>query len=474
MLLKQKKMLTVIRVLCLGSAILNLTVGWNGYWHSILHSALICLASWIVIPEGWYLLLASLIAQSIFDLGGDIFNNWMLGKYLVLRFNYQSWFALPAVIMAVLVYFSKGIFLSNKNIIHWRKVMVIVFALVFPFLPIIQQVAMGETNPTIFNYSIPVQQITFNVDGILGAQAREVVLRDIKSGKVTTFIPRGVPHLMCFSPDKKYLALGRGLSYKDKERDNVCIDLWDLQTKQLILLTRSIPIDKERGTPEVQVVAFSPDSKKLATGTGGGQGIVEIWDVSTGSLEKTINIGKTIRPLTGHLSSIYTLVYSPDGKYLAAGGIDGTDGIVSIWNVETGEVSQFLTTGKHGNIVELKYSPDGQYLASAINLFIPPLRGNSEKGEVEIWNPHTGELVKILTWEEDTRIRSLAFSPDGKSLVSGGESGGVRLWDISSGQNIKSYLDHPSALIQSVAYSPDGKVLAAAGNDKVKIWNINN
>ena len=111
MLVKQKK-ITTIRVLCLVSAILNLTIGWDGHWYSILHSTLICLASWIVTPEGWYLLLTSLIAQSLIKLGGDIFNTWILGKYLILKFNYQSWFALPAIIIAFLVYLSKGNFFS--------------------------------------------------------------------------------------------------------------------------------------------------------------------------------------------------------------------------------------------------------------------------------------------------------------------------------------------------------------------------
>jgi WD40 repeat protein len=76
-------------------------------------------------------------------------------------------------------------------------------------------------------------------------------------------------------------------------------------------------------------------------------------------------------------------------------------------------------------------------------------------------------------------IQCLAFSPDGKTLASGGRDGKVKLWDVATGKNIADFQAHSrdargaKGMVAGVAFSPDGKTLATCGNDRtVKLWDV--
>jgi FOG: WD40 repeat len=80
--------------------------------------------------------------------------------------------------------------------------------------------------------------------------------------------------------------------------------------------------------------------------------------------------------------------------------------------------------------------------------------------------------MKKIPSKNETTIKTFAFSPDGKVLVSAGNDRKICFWDAISGATIRTIAGHKST-INSIAFSPDGKMLASGGdNGKVKVWNV--
>src|SRR5215471_12862959 len=101
---------------------------------------------------------------------------------------------------------------------------------------------------------------------------------------------------------------------------------------------------------EVWAVAFSPDSKTVAS--GGNDAAVKLWDVESGKEKQT---------LTGHKYNVASVAFSPDGKTLATGSEDYT---VKLWDAGTGALKQ--TLNHDYQITAIAFSPDGRLLAAVI------------------------------------------------------------------------------------------------------------
>jgi hypothetical protein len=171
---------------------------------------------------------------------------------------------------------------------------------------------------------------------------------------------------------------------------------------------------------------------------------VKIWDSST---------GKELFSLNGLGSSISSLVFSPDGQRLAAGGSCNR---VKIWDSSTGkELSVFsysvLVTG-------LAFSPNGQRLALV-----------SDDHTLTICDSMTGKELLSLKGHANG-VRSVAFSPDGQRLASGSMDQAVKIWDSVTGKELLSIKGHADS-VTSVAFSPDGKRLASGSQDgSIHLW----
>jgi WD40 repeat protein len=245
-------------------------------------------------------------------------------------------------------------------------------------------------------------------------------------------LPGGIPKI-AISPDGCRLATA--------EIDQSAVRLWDLKTLKEL---RSFEWHKGGG---VLAVASSPDGRNLATGRD--DGIVKLWDVSTGQETVTFK---------GHTGRIRGADFSPDGRYLATAG-EGADN--TLWDATTGQeiaslVQPVRTLWPFSP--PLRFSRDGRFIAF----------GSDDK--VRLWDVNTRQEALVLTLPQV--VTAIAFSPDGKTLAAGLFDGQVALWDLSTSRERLTLKGH-DGFAYCLEFFPDGRRLASGGGDNtVKIWDV--
>ncbi len=205
---------------------------------------------------------------------------------------------------------------------------------------------------------------------------------------------------------------------------------------------------------EVTGVAFSPDGARLATSSL--DKTAKVWDIST-ALNTGAATGKELFTMTGHNGGVGGIVYTLDGKRLATSSWnDEPENSARIWDAENGKLLLTLT-GHTSSLWDITASPDGKRVATG-----------SADGTARIWDSNSGQLLTTI-FSPGINLR-IAFSPDGKQLVTGATD--VRIWDIATGQLVQTLAGHTGE-VWGAFFSPDGIHLATGSRDgTARVWDI--
>jgi WD40 repeat protein/tRNA A-37 threonylcarbamoyl transferase component Bud32 len=189
-------------------------------------------------------------------------------------------------------------------------------------------------------------------------------------------------------------------------------------------------------------MAFSPDGKTVLTGCLDG---ARLWSADT---------GKELIPCLRHQNWVRAVAFSPDGKTILTGSDDWT---ARLWSAATGkELTPPLRHQRRINA--LAFSPDGKVVVTA-----------SQDGTARLWSAATGKQLTPALRHQGW-VQAVAFGPDGKTVLTGSDDQTARLWSMASGKELTPPLRH-SGWVRAVAFSPDGKTILTGSDKTARLWS---
>jgi WD40 repeat protein len=234
---------------------------------------------------------------------------------------------------------------------------------------------------------------------------------------------------VAWSPDGKRLATGS---------EDHTARVWETgSSRELLTLS---------GLGTIFAVTVSPDGTRFVTGSYLYDNAAEVWNSSNGG---------RLLILHGHSAPVSSTAWSPDGQRLATGSKDHT---AMLWDASSG--TELLTLNGHTQSVEsVAWSPDGKRLATG-----------SLDDTGKVWDAKTGKELFTLRGHSYS-VDSVAWSPDGKLLATGSADDSTKLWDAQTGKEILT-LTGGNGSPNSLAWSPDGSQLAMGSGDALKVWSM--
>lgn len=296
---------------------------------------------------------------------------------------------------------------------------------------------------------------------------RAITVWDVQTGKVlrTLDTEKGSVWVLAYSPDGKYLAVGRAFT------GNEDLNIYDAASGQLLRSFSPPPAEGSGykwGSPNA--LAFSPDSRYLAAGGSGTP--VSVFDVETGRLLTTLS-SAAMRPNAQHkgFGSVTAIAYSPDGKWLAAGYIRG---MLELWRTDSWSIVKQVSA-RHG-FYGLDFSADVKHLAVGSELFQIGT-GDHENDKISITILEFPVLIPrkhfaVYSKSPKTGMRlgvaSLSYSNDGRFLFSGGSP--AKVLNAETGAILREIKFTPT--VHFPAVNKDSKLLAVGSEQEVRLYEL--
>ena len=224
------------------------------------------------------------------------------------------------------------------------------------------------------------------------------------------------------------------------------IRIWDAKTGSCFKTFDACSIDKDKLHAPVGAVALSPNNDYVVGGLYSGE--IIIWEINS---QKILHILEDGNPIMG-------VSFSPKGDKIVAGGVNQK---VNVWDVQSGNL--VMTKREHTNpITSVVYSPDGTRILSASN-----------DKTIICWDAETGDVVWQIM-NIDRPITSIAVNNEGTYVVATSEDVNYPLFicDLKTGKILVSY--HGMFIqAESVAFSPNGRHIASGGIDgTIIVWDF--
>jgi WD40 repeat protein len=327
---------------------------------------------------------------------------------------------------------------------------------------------------------------------LLGGEDGSLKLWDVETEKeVRTFAGHQSAVLsVAFAPDSKTVLSGSA---------DHTLKLWDVETEK--------EVRTFAGHQSVVLsVAFAPDGKTVLFGSA--DHTLKLWDVET---------GETLWTMSGHNDHVSSAVFSGDGKRLLSGS---SDGMVKLWNTTTGQEERTFKADDEA-IRMVAFSPDGRLIfwqsvtgtskvweiptdqerakdqelqadaghrAAVLGVAFAPddkmvlsgggsndstllSGGGSNDSTLKLWDVETGKLLRTLSGHS-LGVNSVAFAPDGKTVLSGSEDKTLRLWNVQTGEVVQIFSGHDEAVLGG-AFAPNGQTVLSGSRDKtLRLWNV--
>jgi WD40 repeat protein/uncharacterized caspase-like protein len=288
--------------------------------------------------------------------------------------------------------------------------------------------------------------VAFSNDGSLvaaGGEGGRVRLWNTETGQYAGEIEQvgGPLRSLAFSPDGRLLATATLSNHRETSwanqigRSDATIKLWKVPS------SGSLGLRGHSGA--VNALAAAPDGSLIAS--GGVDHTVRLWDPATGA---------QLHLLSKHVEEIEALAFSPDGRMLASAGDDG----VAVWDAKTADMKYSRFEKGYKYFKAVAFSADGGVVAVATS------------SQIELHRLATGE---VTTTKVENPPDVLAFSADGRWLVSGGRKG-IHVHDAATGAFVRSISQEESYNKLVMALSADGRTVAGAKSDTqhFDLWDL--